>query len=224
MNNNNSLDCERAGDLISVLYGEADEHAQREFQLHLQQCETCRTEFGAFEQVREAIGEWRDEALSVFVSSPVVAAPPRKSAVAALRQFFTLSPLWMKGAVGFAAVVFCVLAVLAFGRSPSIHQVAPLAQVKPDAIYTKDDVKRAVDEALANQQALAKKETEQRVATVPKPQSKVTVSEPNNGEVARSTRTPQQRRPFSRSEREQLAAELRLVSSDDNDIELPDQF
>src|ERR1043165_171142 len=156
---------------MSVLYGEANERAQREFQLHLQQCETCRTEFGAFEQVREAIGEWRDEALSVFVSSPVVAAPPRKSAVAALRQFFTLSPLWMKGAVGFAAVVFCVLAVLAFGRSSSIHEVAPLAQVKPDAIYTKDDVKRAVDEALANQQALAKKETEQRVATVPKPKS-----------------------------------------------------
>src|ERR1043166_5495844 len=216
--------CERAGDLVSVLYGEATERERREFEVHASEGATCREEYAAFTQVREAVGEWRDEALSGFVSSPVVAAPPRKSAVAALRQFFTLSPLWMKGAVGFAAVVFCVLAVLAFGRSSSIHQVAPLAQVKPDAIYTKDDVKRAVDEALANQQALAKKETEQRVATVPKPQSKVTVSEPNNGEVARSTRTPQQRRPFSRSERDQLAAELRLVSSDDNDLELPDQF
>src|ERR1051326_6707703 len=144
MNNNNSLDCERAGDLISVLYGEADERAQREFQLHLQQCETCRTEFGAFEQVREAIGEWRDEALSGFVSSPVVAAPPRKSAVAALRQFFDLSPLWMKGAVGFAAVVFCVLVVLAFGRWPS-HDVTEVASKNsPAAVYTKEDVDHAV--------------------------------------------------------------------------------
>src|ERR1051326_6214052 len=101
--------CERAGDLVSVLYGEATERERREVEVHVKQCATCREEYAAFTQVREAVGEGRDEALTGFVSSPVVAAPPRKSAVAALRQFFDLSPLWMKGAVGFAAVVFCVL-------------------------------------------------------------------------------------------------------------------
>src|ERR1041385_4410965 len=223
MNNNNSLDCGRAGDLISVLYGEADEHAQREFQLHLQQCETCRTEFGAFEQVREAIGEWRDEALSGFVSSPVVAAPSRKSAVAAWRQFFTLSPLWMKGAVGFAAVVFCVLVVLVFGRWPS-HDVTEVASKNsPATVYTKEDVDHAVADALAKQASLAQSQREpERVSDVANRNATESSTGSKRATIAKST--PQARRPFSRAEREQLAAELRLLtSSDESDNELPDR-
>jgi hypothetical protein len=220
-NDDNSSTCERADDLVSVLYGEATEQEQREFQLHLKQCENCRAEFGAFAQVREAIGEWRHEALNGFVSSPIVAAPLKKSAVAALRQFLALSPLWMKGAVGFAAVVFCVLVALALGRwSSSNREPVPVAQVNPAAIYTKDDVERAVGAAVAKQQALAQKEREQRVLAQSRPQVDLAAKSPG---VVRATHEPQARRPFSRAEREQLAAELRLFSSDDNDPELPDR-
>src|SRR3954464_7946932 len=108
MNENST--CDRADHLVSVLYGEASDRQKRDFESHLKQCSSCRAEFATFAQVRESIGEWRDEALLGFVSSQAAPAPPvRKSALAALRQFFELSPLWMKGAVGFAAVVFCVL-------------------------------------------------------------------------------------------------------------------
>src|SRR5689334_191161 len=150
--------CERAGDLVSVLYGEATEREQREFELHLKDCGNCRGEFAAFAQVREAIGEWRDEALTGFVSSPMVAAPPRKSALAALRQFFDLSPMWMKGAVGFAAVAFCVLVVLALGRTSSPTVEPPVVAGNRAAVYTKEDVDRAVADALAKQEAIAKQE------------------------------------------------------------------
>ena len=216
--------CERAGDLVSVLYGEATEHEQREFEVHLKECGNCRAEFAAFADVREAIGEWRDEALTGFVSSPGVAAPPRKSALAALRQFFALSPLWMKGAVGFAAVVFCVLVVLVWGRFSSKPREVQIATGNPAAVYTKKDVDRAVADALAKQEAVVQKEREQRVNETPRPMVLTSSAGSKSSNLANSTgpaRAPHERRPFSRAEREQLAAELRLVSSsDESDPEL----
>jgi len=197
--------CERAADLVSVLYGEATEGEQRDFALHLKQCEDCRAEFGSFAQVREAIGKWRDEALTGFVSSPVVAAPPRKSAIAALRQFFDLSPLWMKVAVEFAAVAFCVLVVFAVLRLQPANEIPHVATGNPDLIYTQEDLDRAVHAAVAKD--------EPEPPAVVKP----------NVKIVRAERVPPARRPFSRAEREQLAAELRLISTDDNDPELIDK-
>lgn len=214
--------CEHVGELVSVLYGEATEREQREFDVHMKQCATCRAEFAAFAQVREAIGDWRDEALNRFVSSPMVAAPPRKSAVAALRQFFDLSPLWMKGAIAFAAVAFCVLVVLAFGRfTSSSRDVTKVASKNPDAVYTKEDINRAVETALAKQASQPQSQGEQRVIETPKPNITVGTSGSKRSALAKSA--PQARRPFSRAEREQLAAELRLISADDSDLELPEE-
>ena len=218
---NNSATCERADDLVSVLYGEASEREQREFELHVKQCANCRTEFAAFAQVREAVGEWRDEALNGFVSSPVVATPPRKSAIAALRQFFDLSPLWMKGAIGFAALVFCLLVVLAFGRLSSSRNAQQVAVQSPQTSYTKQDLDRAVKDALEKQAALAKPEREQRVIEVAKPKIAVTSAAKDS---TLATSAPRSRRPFSRAEREQLAAELRLLTtSEENELESPDK-
>jgi len=218
---NNSSTCERADDLVSVLYGEASEREQRDFELHLKQCANCRAEFASFAQVREAIGEWRDEALTGFVSSPVVAAPPRKSAIAALRQFFDLSPLWMKGAVGFAVVVFCVLAVLAFGRFSTRSSEGPhLAAKNPGAEYTKEDLDRAVANALAQREAVVRKEDRERRLEPPGPHVTVVASGSKSSTVAKSFGV-HGRRPFSRAEREQLAADLRLLSSsDENDLDI----
>jgi hypothetical protein len=223
----NSSTCQRAEDLVSVLYGEATEREQREFELHLKQCDNCRAEYAAFAEVRESIGEWRDEALSGFVSSPVVAAPPRKSALAALRQFFDLSPGWMKGAVGFAAVAFCVLVVLVLGRFSSSPREVQIAAGNPAAVYTRADMDRAVADALAKQEALVQKEREQRdIAAreqrdVEAPKSIVSAANSKSLTLAKSTRTPHERRPFSRAEREQLAAELRLLSgADESDLDI----
>ena len=211
---NHSPICERADDLVSVLYGEANERERRDFELHLQQCGNCRAEFAAFAQVRESIGEWRDEALTGFVSAHAAPTPVRKSALAALRQFFDLSPLWLKGAVGFAAVVFCVLAALAVMPSGPANEPVQVAEGNPDAVYTKQDLDRAV------QEALAKQEREQRVVK-PKP---VLVVESPRSRTANVARAEQKaRRPFSKAERHQLAADLRLLSSDDElDLDLLD--
>ena len=206
---NNSSVCERGGDLIAVLYGEATEREQRDFELHTQQCGSCRAEFAGFGRVRESIRDWRDEALAEFVSSQQTEpAPSRKSAIAALRQFFDLSPLWMKGAVGFAAVVFCLLAVLSSTR---LAATDPYPQIATENGYTKEDVDRAV------QAALAAKEREQQVVQHTPP---VVLESPTPKTANVVKRGSKSQRPFTRAEREQLAAELRLLSDDEVDMYL----
>src|SRR4051812_11918215 len=97
----NTASCERAHDLVSFLFGEIREREAQDFEIHLQDCRQCRTELASFGEVRESVSRWKQEALSGFVSPQAFAPMRRKSAVAAFREFFNLSPLWLKGAVGF---------------------------------------------------------------------------------------------------------------------------
>lgn len=120
--------CARAGDLVAYLYGEATHTEAREFESHMQSCAKCRTETAAFGDVRESIGEWRQQSLGThsspaFESNGVTAfASPReifrpgRSAFAALREFFTLSPVWMRAATVAVALVFCALVVIAIAH------------------------------------------------------------------------------------------------------------
>lgn len=201
----NSPGCERAPDLIAFLYGEADEREARDFQLHLQKCSSCREEVASFGDVRESITAWRDEALAGFVSTPVT-APKTKSALAALRQFFDLSPLWLKGATALAAVMFCVLAGLALFKSNR----EPVISKNPDAVYTQQDVNQAVKEALALQARV------QPPVETPSPKNVAVNSPKPKPKSSQATQSARSQRPLSKTEREQLAAELRLLSSDDD--------
>jgi anti-sigma factor RsiW len=206
----NSPGCERASDLIAFLYGEADEHEARDFQRHLQQCSSCRDEVASFGNVRESITAWRDEALAGFVSRP--AQPRAKSALAALRQFFDLSPLWLKGVTALAAVTLCVLAGFALFRSNN-NQISS-SNAKPGAVYTEQDVNRLVKEALAQQATVNKPPVE-----TPSPETVAVNSpkpKPKSSRATSSTQSARSQRPLSKVEREQLAAELRLLSSDDD--------
>lgn len=208
----NSPTCERASDLIAFIYNEADEREAQDFKLHLRDCGSCREEAASFGVVRESITAWRDEALAGFVSTPVAATKTnKKSALAALRQFFDLSPLWLKGAAAFAVIVFCLLlGIVAFrGNNKQEHVTGQ----NPNVIYTKDDVNQIVKEALAKQQESAG----QPVETAPEKEKTVKNLKPKASEPGSSNRFAKSRRPLSRAEREQLAADLRLLSTSDND-------
>jgi hypothetical protein len=198
------ITCERAPDLIAFLYHELDERATREFRLHLEECGECRDEAASLGVVRESITAWRDEALAGFVSTPVPTSEtkPRKSAMGAVRQFFDLSPLWLKGATAFAMVAFVALAGLAVMKLRT-NNLPPDSNAK----YTEQDLNQLVKEALAKQANANKPaETVAAVETARPKKSKIT---PTN-QVAKS------RRPLSRAEREQLAADLRLLSAPDD--------
>ena len=204
----NEITCERAPDLIAFLYNELDERETPSFRLHLQECGQCRDEAAALGVVRESITAWRDEALAGFVSTPVTTpvTTTRKSATAALRQFFDLSPLWLKGATAFAMVAFCALLGLAV-----IKLRTNKVPTESNAKYTEQDLNQRVKEALAKQANETKPtETQTQTATVDE------TAKPKKSRVSPANQFAKSRRPLSRAEREQLAADLRLLSTSDD--------
>jgi len=122
-------DCARAADLLAYLYDEATAEEGRRFTLHLDSCAVCRDELAAFGGVRERVGAWRDEvlhdaprvdlsgALSQTTAATLDTPARRRRARVALREFFALSPLWLRAATAAAALVVCALAALAFART-----------------------------------------------------------------------------------------------------------
>lgn len=135
-NGANARGCERAQELVAYLYGEAAPEEAKAFGTHLNACAVCREELAAFGAVREAVGVWRAEALSTVPSldiaeelSPAASARPapeqtpeqtperRRSAVAALCEFFSLSPLWLRAGALASVLVVCALAALTFART-----------------------------------------------------------------------------------------------------------
>jgi anti-sigma factor RsiW len=119
--------CARAEDLVTYLYGEAGEAEAQDFERHMQDCGSCRAELAAFGQARENIKEWRQHLLDfpAFEGSAVPALGDMTTtgerkfglALAALRQFFTVSPVWMRAGTVAASVMICALAALAVARS-----------------------------------------------------------------------------------------------------------
>jgi hypothetical protein len=126
---NTSELCARADDLVAYLYGEANESEAKDFEAHLQHCGSCRTELLAFGQVRASINDWRQATLG-SLGAPALAdqgvpalsgadetRTRARSAISALREFFTLSPMWMRAATAVASVCVCALVVLAIAHA-----------------------------------------------------------------------------------------------------------
>jgi Putative zinc-finger len=170
--------CDRAEELVTYLYGETAPAEAHEFRRHLDACAVCREELSAFGAVREAVGDWRADALSVppslelheaFARAPLApkAAPRERSALAALREFFSLSPLWLKAGACAATLGVCALAALTFARtevrwdanglafrtgvraeSPSPNPVEKNVEASAPNGYTKEQVEEVVKQRL----------------------------------------------------------------------------
>ena len=187
--------CARAEDLVTYLYGEANERETADFRLHLKECISCSQELAAFGHVREGVVEWRNQSLPFFGTSQAdvpahafteAAVPVRKrSALAALREFFTLSPLWMRAATAAAAVAVCALivfTVLHFSeRSETVVQVAPNAPTREqvDAL-----VKQRAKELLEKER---REDEEKQAAVTPVQEKRADVAKKDNKAAPRVT-------------------------------------
>jgi hypothetical protein len=220
--------CHRAEDLVTYLYGEASEADALEFRHHLAECDACRTELTIFNQVHDSILTWRDQTIGAsaqvsvgaqVVARPIISHQERVSALAAIRQFFNMSPLWLRGATAFAGLLLCALVVFAVSR---VWQ-RPLQVTKTGGeprIFTQSDLDKAVAETRRELNARQSENSDG-----PKPESQVVQQ---TRAVQRSS-NPSKAKPgikaLTRQEREQLASDLRLISaSDDEDttLALPD--
>lgn len=240
MNKNNERPiCHRAEDLVAYLYNEASETDAQDFADHAEQCDACRSELAVFRQVHESILLWRNEALGTFspvseaadlaraTSSVKLVQHERKlSALQALREFFSVSPLWLRGATAFAALLLCALALVVISRSS--RQPTPVAKNSTEEkIYTATQFKVAVEKAV--NEKLGHSEVSSRPSpNVAANQGQVKL--PNQQRVARrelaSNSLPTRSRAvrgLTRAEREQLAADLQLIPGRD-EADLPFVF
>ena len=229
----NAPNCGLENDLIGFLYGELNEIEGLAFQRHLHECSACCKELAGFGDVRESVVAWRNESLGsiglpaqITASSPTRAAQGRPSAMAALREFFSLSPLWMKGAVACAAILFFLFAGLALARlrdyPPAVVVRAPVAPTQ-----SPQELKALVDQRV--QEELKRIQNSQEQPSPPlnannsSQQQRVKQIGYRSNEVVLSASSQKARRPLSRTEREQLAADLRLVAAKgDSDLDLLD--
>lgn len=215
--------CERGNDLMAFLYGELDESVVGDFERHLLNCADCESELGAFKQIRSSVIAWRQESLGGASATSAAASPAvvrvsdlgRPSAIAAIREFFALSPLWMKGSIAFASVLFCVLSVLALARL--FDNPKPVV-VAGEKLYTEQELKAKIEDAVKSR--LADRGTQKASVAVNGNQPVKTQRKGPNRSTERVAANPKVGRgPLTKSEREQLAADLRLITPQD-DIEL----
>lgn len=120
--------CERAEEFVTYLYGEASPGESRDFRRHLDACAVCREELAALGGVRREFGALRAEAFGSVPSldfgealSPAFARPAaterKRSASAALREFFSLAPVWLRAGAFAAALAVCALTALTLARA-----------------------------------------------------------------------------------------------------------
>jgi anti-sigma factor RsiW len=229
-NENERPICHRAEDLVTYLYGEATAEEARDFSAHIQQCDACRAEFNVFNRVHESIVAWRDEALGP-IGSPVAAHEDvglvgaeivqhgrRLPAVSALREFFSVSPLWLRGATAFAGLLLCALLVFALSRMWP-QQTNSGEQAKYSEKQFQQAVEKQVAERVAKLQTEAQNSTPPKVQQPPEPQPQILVAAPAN----RPRSQPHNR--LTREERVQLAADLGLIPGreEETPFVLPDE-
>jgi len=223
----NNLNCGRENDLVGFLYGELEPAEKRNFQIHMQDCAECSSQLSSFKGIRESVVSWRDEALG-GLASPVghstVAQIERTkpSALAALREFFNLSPLWLKGTVAFASLLFCLFAVFAATRlmeaTPETTVVNKTDIPAPSTQELNSEIERRVKEELQRREAANKSQTMMATSNSPADESIRRPSKRQN-RLASDSQLRKTARPLSRVERQELAADLRLIV-DDGDAEL----
>lgn len=113
--------CPQSENLVAYLYGEASNTEKKDFEKHLSSCALCSRELADFGVVRESVIEWREDVLNnivtpAFARDIVAKQGQKRSAFAAIREFFTLSPLWLRGATTFAAIALIALTVFAVAQ------------------------------------------------------------------------------------------------------------
>lgn len=118
-----TMQCQQAGELVSYLYGETTAAEAQSFSQHLRDCASCADELDAFGDTRAAVRTWRQEAVSLahalsfneplaHAVNAVAGSRRPRSARAAWRAFFTLSPRWLQAGSVAAWLLMGALAAL----------------------------------------------------------------------------------------------------------------
>jgi len=228
--------CHRAEDLVTCLYGEASEAEAKDFAVHLQQCDSCRSEFGVFQQVHDSMLLWRNEALgsafnpavvpvdSTVESAPFVQHERKLTAVDAVREFFSVAPLWLRAATAFAALLLCALCLLTvsrlWDRPVQFAKREPTKVTDPNTEpkYSQQDVDRAVQAKVDEIARLNNPKPSPKINDATTPRRSADIGDRNQTAVNLDQPKTPRRRGLNRQEREQLAKDLRLIPRDEDEL------
>ena len=128
----------------------------------------------------------------------------------------------MKGAVAFAAVVFCVLAVIAVARLRDKQPVDDSRRVQLSQFSRQQEIDAIVKQRVQEElERIKNSETKDIVASTQDRIPSRPVLKRGTKSISDNNPVYSARRPLSKTEREQLAADLRLLSSNnDSDLDL----
>lgn len=168
--------------LVSFLYGEATPGENRQMEAHLAKCAGCKHELEAFEHVRGMLQQWQLDDLPVV--RVVAQRPNERSALALLRELFSVTPLWVK-ALGAVATVMLVLAVIGadvkvgsggvsfhadlLRRGRSVEPSTAQPATTPDGVgleQVRGDVKALVNQLIADSDRRRKEEIKAQLVSL----------------------------------------------------------
>lgn len=213
--NTESGACARAEDLVTYLYGEASEREAYDFRRHAEHCSACRDELTAFSRVREGVVEWRNLSLPAFefsqqpapALSEAATKPRAHSALRALREFFALSPMWMRAATAVAVLAVCALVVFTvvhFSQQPQQTVVQKDVQTGPT---------QAQIEVMANKRAEELRQQEKRDAEASAPEKSSVAVVKDSAPPAAPVKAKRAARPQMLAKQSQRAVPNRVNSS-----------
>jgi hypothetical protein len=232
--------CSRADDLVAYLYQEASQQEALDFESHMQHCAACSEELVAFREVHTSVGAWRRQSLSFLqsnalemnaASAQVTRTNERQpsSALAALKDFFTLSPVWMRASVALATLLICALAAFGLARLAKGPQTVVVETKVPDNVKpSRQELEAEIQKRVKDELAAIENGRENKQETVARvnetnPPSQVKRHTPKSTSVA--TQRRQRLQPGSRKKQQEelelIAEDLQLTASRGDDDDLP---
>ncbi|MBA3805674.1 MAG: zf-HC2 domain-containing protein [Acidobacteria bacterium] len=227
--------CAKAEEMVAYLYNEASETEAKNFERHMQVCPSCKAELGVFGHVRSSIAVWRTHALgsveadalatAAITPTPELpqAAVRKPSAITALREFFALSPMWLRAATALTSLAICALVVWAAARvleAPRVLIVEKVVEKGPTQAEVDEMVAKRVREELAAQSKQEEMSSKAMIATVSEQGGSTTAQSGPGRSGSAPRRAMATRRPpaqVSTQEYDELARDLQLVPTRDEE-------
>jgi Putative zinc-finger len=171
--NNELKNCGKKELLMAFLYNEVSAAERKEFENHQSNCADCRFELNSFKHTRAEMSSWQ------IPFTPNIQVTIPRTAMDALREFFTLVPTWFKVGSGLAAATAAALLFLAIANLNSKNSTPnQLASVTPPVVnqkaevlpaqnvFTREEAEKMIQAAVAKSQLQAQQETRQQLVNL----------------------------------------------------------
>ncbi len=145
--NHQNLSCNFTEEIISYLYNEMNLSEKLNFEAHLPECAICAREIADFTFVRSEIFNWKSNEFDQC-STPIIEIPYQDSVQPVrpvqislpwynrVRDYFSLSPIWLTASTALALLAICFGLVLVAINSLKTTEVKLAQKNQPNATPT----------------------------------------------------------------------------------------